>query len=178
VFGWIAAGSVNSRGAALAMAVGPMLPGSCLLLALIAFRGPLAFWYWLWIFGTFRGVVAAIAVGTLLWWLFALAIRPSANATRAGGATLAAAGAALLVLAAILPDWRDLLRLLNRPLDLAPATETLLIVLQAYVGVHLDAGITPWLAGTALLGGGYALGRLTPSRARGASGLDGRDASS
>jgi hypothetical protein len=59
----------------------------------------------------------------------------------------------------MLPDWVDVLRSLNRPLNFAPATETMLIALRSYVGVNLDTGRGPWVIGALLLFMGYALTR-------------------
>ena len=46
------------------------------------------------------------------------------------GALLAATGAGLLGLTILLPDWVDVLRSLDRPLNFAPATETMLFALR------------------------------------------------
>lgn len=72
---------------------------------------------------------------------------------------MAAAGAALLGLTAVLPDWTDILRFLDRPLNFAPATETMVIALRTYVGVSFEPGALPWVCGALLVTCGLALSR-------------------
>ena len=64
------------------------------------------------------------------------------------GGIIAVAGACLVALAALLPDWVDVLRSLDRPLNVAPATETMLFALRTYAGVSLD-GWRHGIAGSA-----------------------------
>ncbi|MGH9161979.1 MAG: hypothetical protein ACRD2X_18585 [Vicinamibacteraceae bacterium] len=148
----------EGRGRLLVAVVGPLMPGLIVLLALVAYRGPVAFWYWFWIVPLFRVSVLTILLAMLLWTAYAMlaARTPDAWRRRIGG-SLAAAGAGLLTLAILLPNWVDVLRFLDRPLNLAPATQTMLFALQTYAGVDLDAGRLPWVIGTLLLVGGYAL---------------------
>ncbi|MPY90394.1 MAG: hypothetical protein GEU99_21040 [Luteitalea sp.] len=146
-------------------AVGPLIPGLIVLLAMIAYRGPLAFWYWFWIVPIFRVTVLTIMIAMLLWTAYAMLTARTSDAWRGRvGASLAAAGAGLLALTALLPNWVDVLRFLDRPLNLAPATETMLFALRTYAAVSLDAGRLPWMLGTLLLAAGYALS----ARGRGA----------
>jgi hypothetical protein len=69
----------------------------------------------------------------------------------------AAAGAGLLTLTFLLPDWIDVLRSLDRPLNSAPATETMLFALRTYAGVHLDISRESYVVGALLDAGGYVL---------------------
>jgi hypothetical protein len=148
----------EGRGRLLVAAVGPLIPGLIVLLALVAYRGPLAFWYWFWIVPVFRVSVLTVLLAMLLWTAYAMLVARTPDAWRGRiGGSLAAAGAGLLTLAVLLPNWVDVLRFLDRPLNLAPATQTMLFALQTYAGVNLDAGRLPWVLGALLLVGGYAL---------------------
>ena len=79
------------------------------------------------------------------------------RATVAG--CFAAIGAGLLVANALLPGWADALRFLDRPLNFAPATETMVFALRNYAGVSLGLGGPTWMTGLLLLvmGVGYTL---------------------
>jgi hypothetical protein len=148
----------NGRGGLLVAAVGPMIPGLIVLVAIMAYGGPLGFWYWFWSSPIFRVVVLTVSLAMLLWTVFAMfaARRPEGWHTRVGG-LLTAAGAGMLVLTALLPNWVDVLRFLDRPLNFAPATETMLIGLRTYAAVNLDAGLLPWVTGALLVVSGYLL---------------------
>jgi hypothetical protein len=150
----------NGRGRLLVAAVGPMIPGLVALVAILAYGGPLGFWFWFWSSPIFRVIVLAVSLAMLLWTVFAMfaARRPEGWHTRVGG-LLTAAGAGVLVLTALLPNWIDVLRFLDRPLNFAPATETMLIALRTYAAVNLDAGVVPWVTGTLLVAVGYLLSR-------------------
>jgi hypothetical protein len=148
----------EKRGRLLVAAFSPLIPGLIVLLALVAYRGPLGFWYGFWISPIFRVIVLTTIVASVLWTPYAMiaAHRTGAWHERLGG-SLAAVGVGILAAALLLPDWLDVLRFLDRPLNFAPATETMLIALRTYVGVSLDAGAAPWVVGTLLVGGGFAL---------------------
>jgi hypothetical protein len=158
--GSAARASGGRRGRLFLAVTGPAIPGLIVLLALLAYRGPLGFWYGFWISPAFRVTVVTIAIATVLWTAYATwaAQRTGSWLGRIGG-SLMAAGVGLLAIAALLPPWLDLLRSLDRPLNVAPATETMLIALGTYVGVNLDTGMLPWAAGMALLGAGVILSR-------------------
>ena len=55
------------------------------------------------------------------------------------------------------PDWVNMLRSLDRPLNFAPATETMLFALRTYAGVSLDIGRASYLMGALLLASGFAI---------------------
>jgi hypothetical protein len=153
--------AAGGRGRLLLAAVGPLIPGSIVLLALVAYLGPLGFWYEFWISPAFRVTVATTVIAMMLWTAYGMvAARPGAGWHGRFGGSLVAAGAGLLAMTALLPDWLDVLRFLDRPLNFAPATDTMLIALGTYVGVNLDAGALPWILGTLLLAAGVALSRV------------------
>jgi hypothetical protein len=71
----------------------------------------------------------------------------------------------------MLPDWVAVLRFLDRPLNFAPATDTMVFALRTYAGVSLDVAPISWIVGTLLLTVGYivsvrALVRTTDGRYR------------
>lgn len=108
----------------------------------------------------FRVTVVTILLAMPLWTMYAMwAARPAGGFARRVGGSLVAAGMGLLAATAFLPDWMDVLRFLDRPLNLAPATETMLIALRTYVGVSLEAGGRAWVVGALLLAVGMALSR-------------------
>jgi hypothetical protein len=69
------------------------------------------------------------------------------------------------VLTALLPEWPGALRSLDRPLNVAPATATMLFALQTYAGAHVKLGGLFYVAGL-LLAAGYAARRLSLRRSR------------
>jgi hypothetical protein len=148
-------GGVEGRGRLLVASVGPLIPGALIALALIAYTGPLGFWYWFWTSPIVRVTSLTIGIGMCLWTayvMFAVCIRGGWYGRVAG--SLTTAGAGLIALTALLPDWPAALRLLDRPLNAAPATETMLFALQTYAAVHLDsAGLS--YVGVLFLVGGY-----------------------
>jgi hypothetical protein len=73
------------------------------------------------------------------------------------GASLATAGIRLLALTILLPDWGEVLRSLDRPLNIAPTTDTMLFALRTYVGVRLDFARASWVLGTLLLLAGLSV---------------------
>ena len=78
------------------------------------------------------------------------------------GGSLAAAGAALIAMAALLPDWVQVVRSFDRPLNVAPATATIVFALRTYLDVSLRVGTLPWLVGSCLIAVGYAVARHQP----------------
>jgi hypothetical protein len=157
----------GARGRLVLAAVGPLIPGSIVLLALVAYLGPLGFWYAFWTSPAFRVTAVTTLIAMMLWTAYGMfAARPGVGWHGRFGGSLVAAGAGLLAMTAVLPNWLDVLRFLDRPLNFAPATETMLFALGTYVGVNLDAGALPWILGTLLLATGVALSRLASGQAR------------
>jgi hypothetical protein len=150
----------EERGRLVPSAVRPLIPGLLVLIALIGYLDPMGFWYRFWLSASFRVGVLTVVLAMPLWTLAAvLAGPPRTGSRRVIGGLLAAAGAALLVLTIMLPPWVNSLRALDSPLNVAPATETMLFALRTYVGVSLDTGRAPWIAGGLLLAAGYAISR-------------------
>jgi hypothetical protein len=148
----------RERGRFLVASVGPLIPGVIALFALIAYVGPVGFWYWFWTSPSFRVASVTILLAMLLWTAYVMLATRNLDGWhgRVGGA-LAAAGAGLVALTFMLPDWVDVFRSLDRPLNLAPATDTMLFALQVYAGVSLDIGRSSLALGAVLLSGGYAI---------------------
>ena len=97
-----------------------------ILLVLIAYAGPLGFWYWFWTSPIFRVALVTILVATPIWAVYAInAVRVPDGWRGHVGSWLTAAGAGLLVLTTLLPEWPVALRSLDRPLNIAPATATM-----------------------------------------------------
>ena len=152
----------ETRGRLLVATVGSLIPGLILLLALVAFGGPLGFWHRFWSSPVFRVFVMSTLMATVLWTICAIAAaRPEGGWSVRVGGLLAAAGAAVLSMTALLPDWTNALRFLDRPLNFAPATETMVIALRTYVGVSFEPGAIPWVCGAVLVTGGLVLSRRT-----------------
>jgi Glycosyl hydrolase family 67 C-terminus len=148
----------EERGRVPVAAVGPLVPGLIALLAVVAYTGPLGFWYWFWMSAIFRVMFLTMLMTTLCWTAYAMLAAGPAHGWRGRlGGSLATAGAGLLALTALLPNWVDMLRFLDRPLNFAPATETMLIALRTYANVSLDPGATPWIVGALLLLAGVGL---------------------
>jgi len=138
--------------------LGPSVAGLTLLLSLTAVLGPFGFWYCFWIIPTFRVVVLTTLFGTLFWTTFLMVAARSHDRLAARlGRTMAAAGSGVVALVLILPDWISVLRFLNRPLNIAPTTETMLFALRTYAGVSLDLGRSTIVLGVALLAIGCTL---------------------
>jgi hypothetical protein len=155
----------EERGRMVASAMRPLIPGLLVLIALIAYLDPMGFWYRFWLSASFRVGVLTVLLAMPLWTVLAvLAEPPRAGSRRVLGGLLAAAGAALLVVTMLLPPWVTTLRALDSPLNVAPATETMLFALRTYVGVSLDAGRAPWIGGGLLLAAGYAISRVSRRR--------------
>lgn len=145
----------RGRGRLLVASVGPLIPGAIVSLSLIAYAGPLGYWYLFWTSPIFRVAFVAILVATPLWTATVLVAVRTRNGWRHSAAGwLTAAGAGLLVLTTLLPEWPVALRSLDRPLNLAPATDTMLFALQTYAGAHLRLGGLFYVAGF-LLAAGY-----------------------
>jgi hypothetical protein len=146
------------RGRLLVASVGPLMPGIILLFVLIAYASPIGFWYHFWISPIFRTVVVTTVVAMALWTGYMMLASHAVDGWRGRvGGCLAAAGAGCVTLSALLPGWLDVLRSLDRPLNVAPATETMLFALRTYVGVSLGVGNAPYVVGGLMLAAGYAL---------------------
>jgi hypothetical protein len=149
---------LQGRGRLLVASVGPPIPGVTVLFAVIAVVGPLGFWYWFWTSPIFRVAFLTILLAMPLWTAYVmLAAHTHAGWQGRIGGSLAAAGTGLVVLTALLPGWVDVLHFLDRPLNLAPATDTMLFALRAYAGVSLAFGPWSWVLGTLLLAAGYVM---------------------
>jgi Glycosyl hydrolase family 67 C-terminus len=136
----------QERGRLLVASVAPLMPGAAFVLALFAYVGPLGFWYWFWTSAAFRVVVVTIVIATPLWTVAViLAVRARDGWRGPAAGWLMATGAVLLVLAALLPDWRVIFRSLDHPLNVAPATSTILFALQTYAGVRLQYSALPYV---------------------------------
>jgi hypothetical protein len=156
----------QGRGRLLLAAVAPLVPGAIVLLAVIAYASPLGFWYWFWTSPVFRVVFVSIVVATAVWAVTVIvAVRVLEGWHGSIAGWLTAVGAGLLVLTALLPEWPVALRSLDRPLNVAPATTTMLFALQTYAGAHIKLGGLFYLAAL-LLAAGYAARRLSQRRGR------------
>ena len=148
----------EERSRLLAASLGPPLPGMVALFALMTYTGPLGFWYLFWTSSLFRVALVTLVLGTMLWTAYIMFdVRTQEGWRGWAGGMLAAAGAGLLSLTALLPDWMHVLRSLDRPLNIAPATDTMLFALRAYAGVSLDISRSAYTIGALLLAGGYAI---------------------
>jgi hypothetical protein len=145
-------------GRLLAASVGPLLSGVTLLFALMAYVGPLGFWYFFWTSSSFRIALLTLVLAVPLWTVYVVveARREDGWHGHARG-MLVASGAGLLGLTTLLPDWVDVLRSLDQPLNFAPATETMLFALRTYAGVSLDISRQSYVIGALLLASGYAI---------------------
>jgi hypothetical protein len=148
----------QQRGRLLVACIGPLIPGLLLLLGVVAYAGPVGFWYWFWVQPVFRAACMAVLMATFLWTAYImLAATPAGSWYARPGGLLTAAGAGLLALTTVLPGWVDVLRSLDRPLNVAPATQTMIFALRTYVDVSLDFGRSSWFLGAVLLVAGYAI---------------------
>ncbi len=157
------------RGRLVVSACGSMLPGAAILLGAIAYMGPLGVWYSFWTSPAFRVALLTLGCASALWTAFVLfSVRAGAGWRGRIAGALTAAGVALVTVALLLPDGASALRALDRPLNLAPATDTMLFALRAYAGVNLEVGGRLWLFGAALLVVGIVLSltRLRPAPRR------------
>ena len=157
----------GTRGGLLIACAASLIPGLMVLFASLAYLGPLGFWYSFWTSSIFRVVWITTVLATGLWMSSAMiAVRLIDGWRAAVGSAVAAAGAGLLALYLLLPDWVQILRALNRPLNVAPATDTMIFALRNYAGVNLDPGARLWLTGGCLLAAGYAMVALAAARRR------------
>jgi hypothetical protein len=148
----------GSRGRLLVAAVGPLIPGGLIVLGILAYLGPLGFWYWFWTFPVFRVVYLTTLFATIFWTAYVMAaVRAPDGWHAAFGGPLAAMGAGLVAVTALLPHWTVALRSLDRPLNLAPATDTMLFALETYAGVNLDVHTVSYAFGGVLLACGYSM---------------------
>jgi Glycosyl hydrolase family 67 C-terminus len=144
----------------LTATVGPLIPALLLVATVLAYEGPLGFWYLFWMSPVFRVVLVTVILGTIFWTVFTAVIAPAPDYRWARfGGLLAGSGAGLVTLFILLPDWIGVLRFLNRPLNFAPATDTMLFALGTYAGVNIQPGSAPWLAGALLVLSGVVISR-------------------
>jgi hypothetical protein len=148
----------NHRGRLLVATLGSMLPASAIVLGAIAYLGPLGVWYWFWMLPAFRVALLTIGLAAAMWTAFVLLAMQAGHGWRGRVAgMLSAAGVVLVVLGILLPDWGVALRALDRPLNFAPATDTMLFALRTYAAVNLEFGRGFSLFGAALLISGAVL---------------------
>jgi hypothetical protein len=153
---WPAGG--RGRGRLLVSACGSVLPAAAVLLGTIAYLGPLGVWYRFWTLPAFRVTLLTVACASVLWTVFVLLSVRAGDGWRGRIAgALSAAGVALVTLAWLVPDGTVLLRALDRPLNLAPATDTMLFALRTYAGVNLEFNRWLSLPGAVLLMAGIVL---------------------
>lgn len=154
------------RGRRLVVAAGPLIPGITILLAVIAYFGPVGFWYSFWMSPVVRITFVTLVLAMPLWMAYVMFAAQSSDGWcgKVAG-SFVAAGAGLLTLTVFLPGWVDVLRSLNRPLNFAPATDTMLFALRTYAGVNLDVAGPSRLVGVILLVIGYAMCLRSMTRA-------------
>jgi hypothetical protein len=111
----------------------------------------------------FRVALLTVGCAAGIWTAFVLLSIRDGNGWRGRIAgTLSAAGVALVVIATLLPDWAAALRALDRPLNVAPATDTMIFALRTYAGVNLEMDRSLSLLGAALLLSGTVLSITRP----------------
>jgi hypothetical protein len=149
-----ASGATQGRGRLIVAAVGPLIPGALALLTLIACLNPMGFWYGFWTSPLIRVSIVCIIIAMPLWTAYVLLATHVLHGWRSAVAGwLTAAGAGLLVVVTLMPAWPVALRALDRPLNIAPATDTMLFALQTYVGLRFQFGGLASLAAFLLVGG-------------------------
>jgi hypothetical protein len=154
------------RGRLVVSAFGSIMPGALILLMTVAYLGPLGVWYSFWILPAFRVGLISVVGATAIWTTFVmLSVRAGDGWRGRVAGTLAAVGTGVVAVSILLPDWAVALRALDRTLNLAPATETMLFALQTYVGVSLNVGGPLSIVGAALLVGGLLLSLSRPRSA-------------
>ncbi len=156
------------RGLLLVVSIGSLLPFIIILFAVIAYLGPVGAWYAFWMTPAIRIFLLTIVIAMMLWPpAVTLAACSSCSTSAMNGwpiilsASLAAAGVGLLTLTALLPDWVHVLKSLDRPLNIAPATDTMLFALRTYAGVTLDMAHRSQVLGTLLLALGVLIRVMT-----------------
>jgi hypothetical protein len=162
-------GGSRRRGRLVVAACGSILPAAAALLGTIAYLGPLGVWHWFWTLPAFRLAVVTLVCASALWTAFVLlSVRAGHGWHGRMAGALTAAGVALLAAALLLPDGAAAFRALDRPLNFAPATGTMLFALRTYAGVNVEVGGWLSLSGAVLLlaGMGLSLTRLRPASRR------------
>ena len=152
----------EDRGRNLVACAGPTIPGIALLFVAIMYFGPVGFWFAFWTEPYFRVPVVAILMALPCWIALGILGSPSRGERRRNfGSALAAAGAGLVVLTMLLPDSMHALRFLDRPLNIAPTTTTMLFALRTYVGLNFNIAGWSWIAGALLFAAGQLLVRYS-----------------
>jgi hypothetical protein len=142
------------------------MPSAIILLGAIAYLGPLGVWYFFWTLPAFRVGLISVVGATAIWTAFVLlSVRAGEGWRGRMAGMLAAAGTASVALAILLPDGAVALRALDRTLNLAPATDTLVFALRTYVGVSLNVGLPLSVVGAALIAAGSFLSLSRPRSA-------------
>jgi hypothetical protein len=137
---------------------GPLMPGLLIMFALFAYFGPVGFWHAFWTQPAVRVAFLSTLIAMLLWTASIMVVtRPGDGWHGRIGSSLIAVGAGIAVVTALLPGWVQVLRLLDRPLNFAPATDTMLFALQAYAGVSLAIGPSSSAVAAVLLVSGFAV---------------------
>jgi hypothetical protein len=156
----------NHRGRLLVAAFGSMVPALAIVLGAIAYLGPLGVWFWFWTLPAFRVAVLTVGLAAAIWTAFVLLSEQAGGWRGRIAGALSAAGVALIVFGVLLPDWGVALRALDRPLNFAPATDTMLFALRTYARVNLEIGRGFSLFGAALLFAGALLSLTSLQRIR------------
>jgi hypothetical protein len=145
-------------GPVMLQALAPLLPASVLLLVLLALQGSTGFWYSFWMSPDFRVAVLTTALSVVVTMPFMmLSSHTAADRWTRVPATITSIGAGAVALSVLLPDWAIALRYLDRPLNFAPATETMVFALRTYAGINLETGSKSLAAGAMLVATGLAL---------------------
>ena len=108
-----------------------------------------------------RVAFLTVWLSTPLWTSYVMFAAQTIDTGRGrAGACLAAAGVGLVTLTVLLPDWMTVLGFLDRPLNFAPATDTMLFALHTYAGVSLSLRVPALVLGAVLVASGYGLRRF------------------
>jgi hypothetical protein len=156
--------SLFRRGGHAAAVLGPLLLGALATLATVAVRGPAHFWFQFWSDAPFRATAVGLATCVTLWTLASAHVsgRRTRGLSRAGalGSTLIAAGVALIVFSALLPDLPNLLTSLDAPLAMFPVRFALVVAVTTYANVPAAVLWYPAFVGVVFVAVGGALRRL------------------
>jgi hypothetical protein len=152
----------------LAALAGPLLPAACLLLAVLAVRGPLWLWYGFWIRDRFRTLLlvgAAVAFGWLLVCTYYALRRVAGRSVRqAVGQLLTALGVPLLALGVLLHavGLERAITRLNDELALLPMGLSRILGITTHLNIPLGLPLQILGLGAALGGIGLLLALAAP----------------